>query len=439
MTSTTPFDPASATIAIVTYNRSGLLTRLLESITRMDPKPGHVVIIDNASVDDTTELVESFRDRLGTELVYKRLETNTGGSGGFSEGMRVAYELGSTWMWLMDDDVEVLPDGLGRMGAWAPRFKSIQGRRYDYDGSEFYWQYRVAEPLGIPIPFAPAGFDESGFKEMNSGCFEGMFIHRDIVAEIGLPDPRFFIYWDDQMYGWLASRKTTSVIVNEFVLRRTREIKQWDMGIRHMNASSNAYRYYIMRNRGHMKNYYRSLGVYNPVLFGAGTALTFGKELIRLLAVEHTVRGTIEPLPRRARRSQDRARCLVEADAAAGGRGRRRSARVVVRVVSIEHFGDRSIHGEPAFVEVQTARAEAAQVLLVVADEEEGPPVCEELVDARVALLAERLVADSEHFIHEQDRLLQSARRPRTRGGPSCRWTGACRACRSSRATQRSR
>ncbi len=292
MTSTTSFDPASATIAIVTYNRSGLLTRLLESITRMDPKPGHVVVIDNASVDDTTELVASFRERLGTELVYRRLETNTGGSGGFSEGMRVAYELGSTWMWLMDDDVEVLPDGLARMGAWAPRFKSIQGRRYDYDGSEFYWQYRVAEPLGIPIPFAPAGFDESGFKPMNSGCFEGMFIHRDIVEQIGLPDPRFFIYWDDQMYGWLASRITTSVIVNEFVLRRTREIKQWDMGIRHMNASSNAYRYYIMRNRGHMKNYYRSLGVYNPLLFGVGTALTFVKELVRLLAVEHTVRGT---------------------------------------------------------------------------------------------------------------------------------------------------
>ncbi len=287
-----PFDPTSATIAIVTYNRSGLLSRLLESIVRMGPKPGHVVIVDNASVDDTPELVESFRERLGTDLVYRRLETNTGGSGGFSEGMRTAYDLGSTWIWLMDDDVEVIPDGLARMGAWAPRFKSIQGRRYDYDGSEFYWQYRVAEPLAIPIPFAPAGFDASGFKPMNSGCFEGMFIHRDIVEQIGLPDPRFFIYWDDQMYGWLASRKTTSVIVNEFVLRRTREIKQWDMGIRHMNASSNAYRYYIMRNRGHMKNYYRSLGVYRPVLFGLGTALTFGKELIRLLAVEHTVRGT---------------------------------------------------------------------------------------------------------------------------------------------------
>ncbi|WP_409047301.1 glycosyltransferase [Microbacterium sp. HA-8] len=289
---TETFDPASATIAIVTYNRSGLLTRLLESIATMDPKPGHVVVVDNASVDDTSDVVASFRERLGTELVYRRLDTNTGGAGGFSEGMRVAYELGSTWIWLMDDDVEVIPDGLARMGAWAPRFKSIQGRRYDYDGSEFYWQYRLSIPLGIPIPFAPAGFDEKRYRVMNSGCFEGMFIHRDIVQKVGLPDPRFFIYWDDSVYGWLASRQTTAVIVDEFVLKRTREIKQWDMGTRHLNASSNAYRYYIMRNRGHMKHYFRTHGAHRPLRFAIGTFLTFAKELIRLVAVERTVRGT---------------------------------------------------------------------------------------------------------------------------------------------------
>lgn len=286
------FDPATAAIVIVTFNRSHLLEGLLTSISAMDPRPGRVIVVDNASSDDTTEVVESFRDSIGTEIVYRRLETNTGGSGGFSAGMRLAYELGVEWIWMMDDDVEVIPDGLAKMGRWAPRFRSIQGRRYDYDGSEFYWQYRIAERMGIPIPFAPAGFDESGFKEMNSGCFEGMFIHRSVVAEIGLPDPRFFIYWDDQVYGWLASRRTTAVIVNEFVLRRTREIRQWDMGIRHMNASSNAYRYYIMRNRGFIKQYYRAHGVYHPVLFGLGTAATFVKELIRLVFVERTVRGT---------------------------------------------------------------------------------------------------------------------------------------------------
>ncbi|MFT4236048.1 MAG: glycosyltransferase [Microbacterium sp.] len=291
------FDPASATIVAVTYNRSHLLSKLLASIAVMDPKPGHVVIIDNKSTDDTTEVVEAASRSLslskgGTEIVYRRLDENTGGSGGFSAGMQTAYELGSTWIWLMDDDVEVLPDGLARMGAWAPRFRSVQGRRYDYDGSEFYWQYRLSIPLGIPIPFAPAGFDASGYREMNSGCFEGMFIHRDIVRQIGLPDPRFFIYWDDSVYGWLASLKTPSAIVDEFVLRRTREVKQWDMGVRHLNASSNAYRYYIMRNRGIMKHYFAANGAYRPVRFRLGSALTFIKEIIRLVAVEHTVRGT---------------------------------------------------------------------------------------------------------------------------------------------------
>ncbi|HQZ48781.1 MAG TPA: glycosyl transferase, partial [Microbacteriaceae bacterium] len=73
---------------------------------------------------------------------------------------------------------------------------------------------------------------------------------------------------------------------------RTREIKQWDMGIRHLNASSNAYRYYIMRNRAFIKHYFKEQGAYKPVRFALGSALTFSKELIRLVFVERTVRGT---------------------------------------------------------------------------------------------------------------------------------------------------
>lgn len=283
------FDPRGATIVVVTFNRAQLLTRALESVGRMDPKPGRVVVIDNASTDDTADVVAGLDGTIGAEVVYRRLDENTGGAGGFSAGMQTAYELGSEWIWLMDDDVEVLPDGLARMGEWAPRFRHIQGRRYDYDGSEFYWQYRVSTSLGIPIPFAPAGFDESGYREMNSGCFEGMFIHRSLVEKVGLPDPRFFIYWDDTIYGYLASRHAPCVIVDEFVLQRTRSIKQWDMGTRHLNASSDMYRYYIMRNRGIMSHYYRAHGDYRPLMFAIGTAATFTKELIRLGFVERRV------------------------------------------------------------------------------------------------------------------------------------------------------
>ncbi|WP_330857422.1 hypothetical protein [Glutamicibacter sp. HZAU] len=146
--------------------------------------------------------------------------------------------------------------------------------------------------MAIPIPFAPSEFDVTGYREMNSGCFEGMFIHRDVVRRIGFPDPRFFIYWDDQLYGWLASRITTAVIVNEFVLRRTRDIRQLDLGVRHFNASSDPYRYYIMRNRAILKQYYRVHGMWHPGAFALGTALTFIKEILRLILVEKTIRGT---------------------------------------------------------------------------------------------------------------------------------------------------
>ncbi|MGO3394791.1 glycosyltransferase, partial [Glutamicibacter arilaitensis] len=121
------FEPSDTAIVIVTYNRSHLLDRLLTSIQVMDPTPGHVVIIDNASADDTHEIVEKYAAELAAKVVYKKLPTNTGGAGGFHTGVKTAYELGVTWIWMMDDDVEVIPNGLGRLG---PGFWTCSNRTH---------------------------------------------------------------------------------------------------------------------------------------------------------------------------------------------------------------------------------------------------------------------------------------------------------------------
>ena len=293
-------------LIVTTYKRQQLLETLFDSILALEQAPWRIVIVDNEQSDQTADMVAAFAgkvtgqwgttvaDQSGNEerVVYAPQTENLGGAGGFSAGVAKAYELGAAWFWVMDDDVAVLPDAIAKLSKWTDKHEVIQGSRFDYDGGPFYWQYDFIVPLGIPNPIAPAAFGPAGYRVMDTLCFEGGLFNRRVVTEIGLPDPRFFIYWDDQMYGWLASRKTTAVIVDEFVLRRTREIKQWDMGIRHMNASSNAYRFYIMRNRAYIKHYYRVHDNYNPVLFGLGTAMTFAKELIRLLFVERTVRGT---------------------------------------------------------------------------------------------------------------------------------------------------
>jgi len=224
-------------------------------------------------------------------VINHRLDTNTGGSGGFSEGTKVALELGADWVWLMDDDVEILPDALEQFTPWMERFKVIHGRRYDFDGSPFYWQAKFNQFLGVPLPYSGKQFGRDGYAVTNSGTFEGMLIHADIVREIGLPDPRFFISWDDAAYAWLAAQHTKVVYVDAFVLKRKREQVQVNLGIRHLNDGSPLFRFHVIRNRAYVGKYFAEYGKLNRVGFGLGTVLTLAKEVFRLVVVQHTLKG----------------------------------------------------------------------------------------------------------------------------------------------------
>lgn len=279
-------------VTIVTYNRPELLGELLESLLVMKRPPSKVVVVDNASEPRTGEVIESFRQRLGADvLVNHRLATNTGGAGGFSEGVRVALEQGAQWIWLMDDDVEILPEALGRLAPWMERFAVVHGRRYDVDGSPFFWQAKFNEFLGVPLPYTRKAFSAQGYAITNSGTFEGMLIRADVVKRIGLPDPRFFITWDDAVYAWLASRHTDVAYVDAFVLQRKRAQRQVNLGFRHLNDSSTLVKYHMMRNRAYVGRYFAVHGKLNRIGFSLGTALTFAKEVFRLVVVEHSLRG----------------------------------------------------------------------------------------------------------------------------------------------------
>lgn len=284
--------PGKIAIAIVTFDRSRFLRELLASAAAMQKSPFRIVVVDNASTDDTQEvLAAAAADFPEGMLVNHRLDTNTGGSGGFSEGTRVALQLGADWVWLMDDDVTILPDALEQFEPWMARFGVIHGRRYDFDGTPFYWQAKFNEFLGVPLPYSGKQFNREGYAVTNSGTFEGMLIHADVVRKIGLPDPRFFISWDDAAYAWLAAQHTKVVYVDAFVLKRKREQKQINLGIRHLNDGSPLFRFHVIRNRAYVGKYFQAYGKLHRVGFGLGTALTLAKEVFRLVVVQHTLKG----------------------------------------------------------------------------------------------------------------------------------------------------
>ena len=210
-------------IVVVTYKRQQLLATLFESIEKLTVAPWRIIVVDNEHSDATQGMVDDFReaitaqwgntiaDQSGNEsrVVYAPQSDNLGGAGGFSAGVKKAYELGSEWFWVMDDDVAVMPEAIERLAKWTGSHDVIQGSRYDYDGGPFYWQYDfIIPPRHPPIrllrPHSDAWLPRDGHL-----CFEGGLFRRNIVEQIGLPDPRFFIYWDDTMYGYRASKSPT--------------------------------------------------------------------------------------------------------------------------------------------------------------------------------------------------------------------------------------
>lgn len=280
-------------IVVTTFRRQDLLRTLLESITEQTDLPSRIIIVDNENSNETKELVESYR-----LTHYIPMEENTGGAGGFSRGIEEAYRLGHEWLWVMDDDVKLLPDAITKLSRWTKQCEDdlhagkslketatvFQGFRKNFDDSFFYWQYRFIDSLAIPNPIAPSKFEEGEeARSMNTMCFEGSLIHRSVVKTIGLPDARFFIYWDDTVYGYLASKHTRLLLVSDYILQRTRVLENVAIGkIRKLNSTSDMTRYYIMRNRGHIARYLKLNGDYNAFLYGFGTVLTFAKEVIRL-------------------------------------------------------------------------------------------------------------------------------------------------------------
>lgn len=281
----------SVAAVVVTYNRRDYLARLLPSLLESTRPLDAIYVVDNASTDGTVDwLTETYG--ANPVVVPVPLETNSGGAGGFHAGVVRAFRDGHDWFWLMDDDVTAIPDGLEGLLRFADRSGCIHGRRIDFHGGAFFWQPRINEFLGIPLPYLRDPFAGGNpVFETNSGVFEGMLVSRDVVAQIGPPDPRFFITWDDAVYALVASRVTTVVYVDHFSLRRQREQRQMSLAVRHLNDASDLFRYHVMRNRGYLAHYLRDLGSYQPVGFGIGTFLTLAKEFVRLVYVERTLTG----------------------------------------------------------------------------------------------------------------------------------------------------
>ena len=184
---------------IVTYNRLELLKKCLRAVNEQTRKPDHIIVINNGSTDDTKEW-------LSEQNVITYTQENSGGAGGFSYGVKMAYGHGADWIWLMDDDtitqndaLEQLLFGLNKLGGNQENVGFLSSSVFWTDGNlhELNRTYLLEDKKKI----ANFSFtNKTSMPFIQWGTFVSMLLSAKAVEKVGLPIKDFFIWCDDAEY-----------------------------------------------------------------------------------------------------------------------------------------------------------------------------------------------------------------------------------------------
>lgn len=189
-------------VVVVTYNRADLLVGMLAGLAAQTHPPDTVIVVDNASSDRTREVLATPPPGLPVDVVRSR--ENLGGAGGFHLGVRTAYDAGHDRIWLMDDDVVPAPDCLDVMlkhdgPCLAAVREDSRGKLVEKAATNF----DLRNPLAIR-PKRTSVETVYGTREampaeveIHNAAFEGFLVKREVIDAIGLPDPSYFIFYDD--------------------------------------------------------------------------------------------------------------------------------------------------------------------------------------------------------------------------------------------------
>jgi len=213
--------PAPETIAaiVVTHAR---LEKLRETVLRVLDQPvDHLLVFDNASGDGTAEWLAGLSD---PRLIVLTSPQNLGGAGGFSQALRAARDrLDPDWAVVMDDDGRPAPGAIAAFRAmdrtgWDAIGAAVfhpdgriceMNRPYRnpfWHGREFLRTLSGRGRRGFHLPDA-AYAPDAPVVAVDMSSFVGLFLSREAIQRAGLPDPRLFIYGDDQLYTLTMRRR----------------------------------------------------------------------------------------------------------------------------------------------------------------------------------------------------------------------------------------
>lgn len=202
---------------IVTYNRSSLLIKALNSINSQTRTPDIIYVVNNASTDNTKEVIDFHGKHSRVPMNIVDLEFNTGGAGGFCCGLEKAYENGFDYFWLMDDDTIPKADALEMLELDILKYEEENLLKPPFACSTVLWKDDEVCLMNIPRPsqyWTSNLHKSSGVALIDSCSFVSVLVTKEAVQKSGLPIPEFFIWYDDVEFTNRLSRDSRPGILS---------------------------------------------------------------------------------------------------------------------------------------------------------------------------------------------------------------------------------
>lgn len=189
-------------IIILTWNKREYVLNLLGCIANLEYDNFDIIVVDNASTDDTVEALKSKYPDI--EILVNA--ENLGGTGGFNTGMKHALRKGVyDYLWLLDNDVEV------DSGALTELIKVLESTQDIAVAGSAMYDLTDRDKLletGYYIELEKGKFhnnneamreesEKNRFFIVDSVSSCSLCASTEAVMNVGIWDENYFIYCDD--------------------------------------------------------------------------------------------------------------------------------------------------------------------------------------------------------------------------------------------------
>ena len=233
---------------IVTYNRKDFLKKCIKALLEQEKgEECDILVIDNASTDGTKEEIVKYIQ--SQQVIYINTGNNLGGAGGFHKMFELLSVLNKfDYIWTMDDDVLPENDCLEKLLKYQDENTMITVP----NRTDLRFNDKACINMDLSNPFkifmkkktTIQGNELSKIEVVDvvDMAFEGPLINSKLLSQIGLPDDRYFIQFDDTDYATRALNVTKIKFIVKAILHK--QIIPIESKDRIMNWKS----YYSYRN-----------------------------------------------------------------------------------------------------------------------------------------------------------------------------------------------